>query len=254
MDRLDATKIVVPGLEVRVVRRCASTNLVLLEDPSERPVLLVAEEQSAGRGRRGRRWYSAPGAGLTFSLRRRMLRPARELGGLSLAAGVAVARALRALGASEIALKWPNDLLANGAKLGGILIETRVQDGATVAVIGVGVNCRAMPGLGSRLRRNVIALEQLLRPLPSRNLLAAPIAAELLEALEAFDERGLAALREEWEAMHAHAGQRIRVRLADGRVLAGFCAGVADDGALRLRTRAGLRSLHSGRVVSARPA
>src|SRR6266478_1130751 len=125
MDRLDAAAIVVPGVEVRVVQRCASTNSVLLKGPCTGPVLLAAEEQTAGRGRRGRRWHSAPGAGITFSLSRSLQRPAREAAGLSLVAGVALARALRALGVAQAALKWPNDLLVNGAKLGGILVETR---------------------------------------------------------------------------------------------------------------------------------
>ena len=261
MDRLDAVKIktalgVHAGeLEVEVLDACGSTNTALLDRPDEKtPRLLAAEFQSAGRGRHGRRWYGAPGAAVTFSLRRRMHRPLRELGGASLAAGVAVARALRASGVPGIALKWPNDILAHGAKLGGILIETRVQGAAVVAVIGVGVNYRATPGLQSRLRRTITSLEELARPLPARNLLIARIAAELLDVLDAFDATGLAMLREEWEALHAHAGQRIRVRLADGRVIAGVPAGVADDGALRLRTRRRVRDLHAARVISARPA
>ena len=264
MDRLDAGAIAAAlgprarELEIEVVESCGSTNAALLERPdTDIPRLLAAEMQTAGRGRHGRRWYGVPGAAITFSLRRRMRRPPRELGGATLAVGVAVARALRALGASEIALKWPNDLLATGrnagAKLGGILTQTRVQGGAVIAVIGVGVNCRAMPGLAARLRRSIATLEELVRPLPPRNLLIARIASELLDVLQAFDASGLAVLREEWESMHAHAGQRIQVRLADGRVLAGVPAGLAEDGALRLRTRTGVRALHSGRVVTARP-
>src|SRR5687767_15853605 len=125
MDRLEAAAIALPGVAVRVVERCTSTNDLALKAQS--PVLLAAEEQTAGRGRRGRRWHSAPGAGLTFSLGRRIRRPARELAALSLVAGVAAARALRALGVRQAALKWPNDLLVDGAKLGGILVETRSQ-------------------------------------------------------------------------------------------------------------------------------
>src|SRR5258705_7763364 len=108
-----------PGIETRFVERCRSTNETLLAQG--RPgVLLVAEEQTAGRGRRGRRWHSAPGAGLTFSLARTVRRPLRELAGLSLVAGVAVARALRALGGTRAALKWPNDIMVGEAKLGGL--------------------------------------------------------------------------------------------------------------------------------------
>src|SRR5436190_24276906 len=144
------------GIEVRRIERCASTNDVLLA--ANRPgVLLIADEQTAGRGRRGRRWYSAPGAGLTFSL---SVKIGRTVAGLSLVAGVAAARALRALGVAQAALKWPNDLEVDGAKLGGILVETRSQGRATHAVIGIGLNCRHDAGLELRLRRRVGALDQ----------------------------------------------------------------------------------------------
>jgi BirA family biotin operon repressor/biotin-[acetyl-CoA-carboxylase] ligase len=185
-----------------------------------------------------------------LSLAWRTRRAVRELAGLSLAAGVAAARALRALGARDVALKWPNDLFAHGAKLGGVLVETRALATGTLVVVGIGLNCRTHPGLGARLRRKVAALEELLDPLPPRSALAARIAAELLDVLEAFDASGLETLRGEWEAMNAYAGRRLRVRLGDGRTLAGLAAGIAADGALRLRTRAGVRELHSGRIVS----
>src|SRR3989337_3327165 len=117
MDRLDAAAIVLPGVEVRVVELCSSTNDVLVKTISEKPVLLVAEEQTAGRGRRGRRWHSAPGAGVTFSLGRRIRRPVRELASLSLVAGVAAARALRALGVRQAALTMAHDIAAGGAQV-----------------------------------------------------------------------------------------------------------------------------------------
>src|SRR5687767_15626760 len=133
MDRLDAAAIVVPGVEVRVVERCTSTNDLLSRENN--PVLLAAEEQTAGRGRRGRRWHSPPGAGVTFSLGRRVRRPVRELAALSLVAGVAATRALHALGVHAARLKWPNDLVVvDGAKLGGILVETRHGGGAVIGV------------------------------------------------------------------------------------------------------------------------
>lgn len=242
-------------LALRVVDACPSTNALLLAAPAEgRPVLLAAELQTAGRGRRGRRWISPRGAGLTFSLRTLLACSLRQAAGLPLAVGVALARALRGLGATDVALKWPNDLMARGAKLGGVLIETRPAAGATLAVIGVGLNCSASPRAATQLRRPVIALEQLLAPLPSRNLVAARLARELLAVLEHFELRGLAAVRDDWEAMHADAGQRLRLRLADGRQVTGVAAGLAADGALRLITRDGLRSVPGAQVRSARTA
>lgn len=242
-------------LEVRVLDACPSTNTVLLADGPEAPArLLAAEEQTAGRGRRGRRWLSCVGAGLTFSLARRMACPARELAPLSLAAGVATVRALRALGAAEVMLKWPNDLMVHGGKLGGILAETRIRGETSTAVVGIGLNWRAARGLEARLGRRIAVLDDSIRPLPSRNALVARIATELLDALAAFEAHGLAPFKEDWEAFDAYRGLRLRVRLADGHVLAGVAEGLADDGGLRLRTRTGVRAVKGGRVVNARAA
>jgi len=245
-DRLDAAAIVLPGVEVRVVERCTSTNDLALRGRFPSPVLIAAEEQTAGRGRRGRRWHSAPGAGITFSLGRRINRPARELAALSLVAGVATARALRALG-MDARLKWPNDLIVDGAKLGGILVETR---NGNHAVIGIGLNCRRDPALENKVRRKLAYLNNSV----ARNEVIQRVGRALLEALEQFEKHGLEALRAEWEAMDAHAGQKLRVRLADGRTLSGVAGGLGADGSLQLHTRQGLRAVRSGRVVSARAA
>lgn len=243
-----------PGVEVRRVARCGSTNSVLLAERDQAaPVLLVAAEQTAGRGRRGRRWHAAPGAALTFSLARRIRRPARELAALSLVAGVAAVRALRALGVAQAALKWPNDLLAGGAKLGGILVETRAARGATLAVFGIGINLRGAAELERRLHRKVAALDQFIDVGNGDKIIHA-IVTDLLSAIDAFEAGGFEAARGEWEALHAHAGQRLKVRLADGRSVTGIAMGLAQDGALSLRTRAGMKVIRSGRVVSARAA
>jgi len=252
MDRLDAGAIRVHGAEVRVAGRCTSTNTILLAGDIARPVLLAADEQTAGRGRRGRRWHSPASSGILFSLALPMRRPVRELGGLSIVAGLAAVRALRALGATEVALRWPNDLLVRGAKLGGILVETRAQGAGSAAVVGIGINHLSVDGLASRLRRGVAALDQLLRPLPARNAVISAVGCELIGALRAFDAEGFAQFRGDWEELHAFAGKPLRVRLADGRVVAGVAAGLDADGALQVRTRTGLRTVRNGRVLLAR--
>ncbi|HZQ75416.1 MAG TPA: biotin--[acetyl-CoA-carboxylase] ligase [Burkholderiales bacterium] len=252
MDVLDASQIALRGVDVRVLERCTSTNSLLLESAVRRPALLACEAQTAGRGRRGRRWHSVPGRSITFSLACAVRRAPRELAALSLVAGVACVRALRRLGAAGVSLKWPNDLLAGGAKLGGILVETRSQAGATHAVIGVGLNFAPSRALARRVRRRIAYVADHVKA--GRNEVIRALGGEILDALAAFEAHGLPALREEWEAMDAHAGQRLRVRLADGRVVSGVAAGLAADGALRLRTRAGLRAVTSGRVVSSRAA
>jgi BirA family biotin operon repressor/biotin-[acetyl-CoA-carboxylase] ligase len=254
-DRLDPAKIVLPGVEVRVVERCGSTNTALIEETTlKAPVLLAAETQTAGRGRRGRRWHSSPGRAITFSLARPIVRSPRELAALSLVAGVAVARGLHAFGVSMAALKWPNDLVAYGAKLGGILVETRSLGRATLAVIGIGINCRRESMLERRLGRSIAFLDDLVLPVPPRNALIQQTALALLEALDAFEVQGLEAVREAWLGLHAYKGKRLRVRLADGRMLTGVASGLAEDGSLQLQTRGGLRAVRSGQVLSARAA
>jgi BirA family biotin operon repressor/biotin-[acetyl-CoA-carboxylase] ligase len=165
---------------------------------------------------------------------------------------------MRKMGVVNAALKWPNDLEANGGKLGGILVETRgLQDGQrrearSLAVIGVGINYRLDPTLTQTLRRRIACLGELLSSPPRRDRVIQACTIALLEALAAFESRGLDAVREEWLALHAHAGQRLRVRLTDGRMVTGIADGLAENGGLQLRTRMGLRAVHSGRVVSAR--
>ena len=251
MDRLQAGAIALPGIEVRVLERCTSTNDLLLA-AGKADVLLAAEQQTAGRGRRGRRWHAAAGTAVTFSLARLVHRPPRELPGLALVAGVGAARALRSLGAARTALKWPNDLVIDGAKLGGILVETRGHGAATLAVIGIGINCRRDAALERRLRRPIAWLERYTDV--HRNRIIGAVAASVLQALAVFESRGLEPLRAEWESMDAHAGERLRLRLADGRVVTGVARGLDDDGALRLQTATGLRAVRSARVVRARPA
>jgi BirA family biotin operon repressor/biotin-[acetyl-CoA-carboxylase] ligase len=243
VDRLDAKAIALPGVTARVLERCTSTNDVALS--AAPPVLVAAEEQTAGRGRRGRRWHSAPGTGVTFSLAKRIARPTRELAAVSLVAGVAVARALHALGARAARLKWPNDVVVDGAKLGGILVESR--DSGHV-VIGIGINCRPVPGLERRVRRKVAFLNEWCTL--SRNVVIREIGAELLERLADFEKNGLATLRTQWEAMDAHAGQWLRVRLGDGRTLSGISSGLGADGSLQLRTARGMRAVMSGTVIA----
>jgi len=198
MDRLSRAGIVVPGLEVRIVERCTSTNAVLWSADHAyhaHPQLLAAEEQTAGRGRHGRRWRSARGAGATFSIRRPMACEQRRLAGLSVAVGISSARALRRLGARGVSLKWPNDLMVNRRKLGGILIETRPHPrpgagpavGGSVVVVGIGINCRTQPRLGARLGRGVASLDEVLRFPVSRNAVIGAVAHEVLRALAAWE-------------------------------------------------------------------
>lgn len=201
---------------------------------------LAAEWQSAGRGRRGRTWIATVGGSLTFSLLWRFERGAGHLGGLSLAAGVAVARALAECGVERTQVKWPNDVVCDFRKLAGILVETNGEiQGPTVAVVGVGVNYRLGERAVDRIDQPVCDVATCAAALPSRSALLAAILSHLGRALEAFDRRGFPGVRDEWRAMHAYQGRPVRVVPTRDAPFDARVADVAPDGALVVETAEG---------------
>lgn len=256
LSLLDAARLraVLGGLasafEVEVADTIESTNSALLVRAGQGApggLVLATEQQRAGRGRRGRAWRSQIGHALTFSLLWRFARGARELAGLSLAVGLALARALRAMGAAQAGLKWPNDLLLPGGKLAGILIEMQGDVlGPSAAVIGIGVNVRADPAVSAAVDQPVADLETALGAAVDRNALLAALLRELHTVLEAFAREGFEPLREEWQSLHALQGRVVSLQLPDGRALEGIARGVAGDGALLLESGGALSRHHSG--------
>lgn len=236
--------------DVDLLPVCDSTNAVLLaraEAGAPSGSVVVAATQTAGRGRRGRAWFSAPGDSLTFSLLWRFA-PGTAPAGLSLAVGLALTRALAKLGAGEAALKWPNDLLKDGRKLGGILVEL-VSGVPHAAVIGIGLNLRLPAAMPEELRRRSAALDAAVDP----DRLLAAILAELLAVLEIFAAQGFAALRGEWRAHHAFENQPVRLLSDFAPPRAGICRGIDDDGALLLEVDGRIERILSGEL-SLRPA
>lgn len=229
-----------------------STNTRLLERAAQNAdtaTVVAAEWQSGGRGRLGRSWHTALGGSLAFSLLWRFARGAGALSGLSLATGVAVARALEGLGAEGIELKWPNDVLRGGHKLAGILIELQGDAlGPTAAVIGIGVNLRLSPADHARIGQAVTDLESACGTAPDRNLALARLLMELHRVFDVFGEKGFAPLRAEWQRRHAHQDRRVTLMLPRSESISGQARGVAEDGALLLETRTGMRRYHSGEV------
>lgn len=240
------------GVAVEVVAETGSTNADLLaRAPSlAAPVLLIAEHQNAGRGRAGRSWLSAPGHSLTFSLAWRFDGGPARLSGLPLAVGTALAETLAGLG-QPVGLKWPNDLLKDGDKLAGILVEiAQADDGATWAVIGIGLNLVLPDELEAQIGRPVAAVPWLARM--DRDTLMAAVLDGLAGALRSFEERGFAAFSARWNLLHAYQGQPV-VILDRGAVLhEGLAAGVDDSGRLLLDTVAGRIAVLAG-DVSLRP-
>lgn len=222
---------------------CGSTNDEAwrrVTDPAARAV--AADHQTAGRGRRGRRWHSPPGCGLYLSW---IARPRfdQSLGpALPLMAAAAVAEAVVALGAPSPTLKWPNDVLLDGRKLAGILCEARGTPAAWTAVVGIGLNVRRPPD-GWPPDVPGIALDERVRGLSSPRALVEPLVGRLEYWLSAVERSGLAPVLEAWHRHAPPAGARMR----QGGVEGAF-AGLAPDGALRLRTAEGIATIHAGEV------
>lgn len=240
-----AARLAREGSRVRlsVADRVDSTSTRLLElaaagAPSG--TCLAAEWQSSGRGRRGRAWISTVGGSLTFSLLWRFERGAGHLGGLSLAAGVAVAHALVECGVERAQVKWPNDVVIDLRKLAGILVETSGEiQGPTVAVVGVGVNYRLGERAIDRIDQPVADVAGCVAPAPSRSALLAALASHLGRALEDFDRRGFAGVRGEWRALHAYHGRPVRVVPPRDPPFEARVTDVAPDGALVVETADG---------------
>jgi BirA family biotin operon repressor/biotin-[acetyl-CoA-carboxylase] ligase len=211
---------------------------------------VFADWQQAGRGRRGRQWLSPPAVNLQFSCLKRFAGGYAGLSGLSLAAGVAAARALEDCGVPDVALKWPNDLVHGDAKLGGILVELGGEFmGPCHAIIGIGINVHLPGGVRAALDRPCADLASLCGgDAPSRNGLAAALIACMVDALETFDASGFAPFAQAWSKRDALAGRRIRVEGAHG-VFDGVAAGVDARGALRVRTHEGTRVMDSAEIT-----
>ncbi|NMM26153.1 MAG: biotin--[acetyl-CoA-carboxylase] ligase [Glaciimonas sp.] len=236
---------------VEVVAETGSTNADLLArlNHLSSPALLVAESQTAGRGRAGRSWHSAPGCALTFSLAWRFALPIQALLGLPLAVGVALAEALAQFDI-RVGLKWPNDVLKDGNKLAGILVETMAmptsKQGGTWAVIGIGLNLSVPDRLEAQIGHAVADLPWLARL--DRNLLLAALLNGLTESLVQFESDGFAAFEARWNGLHAFAGKTVLI-LDRGQVAQqGVAIGVDAIGRLLLDTAAGRVAVLAGDV------
>lgn len=238
---------------LEILDSAPSTNTLALERAAGGAAsgsVVAADWQTAGRGRQGRPWHAAIGGALTFSMIWRFPQGAGFLSGLSLAVGVAVVRALQSLGAGEVQLKWPNDVIWRGGKLAGILIEMQGDAlGPSCVVIGIGVNVRMPESVREIVDQAVADLEAACGRSVDRNAALAAMMNELHCVLETFTKAGFTALRAEWEHYHAYQDARVTIALPDGRRETGIARGVSGDGALLLATAEGVRSYHSGDVT-----
>ncbi|GLQ92510.1 biotin--[acetyl-CoA-carboxylase] ligase [Dyella acidisoli] len=212
--------------------------------------IVMAETQTAGRGRRGRSWLSPPGLNIYLSCLKRFEAGFASLSGLSLATGVIVLRALQALGIHGPRLKWPNDVLADGGKLAGILVELSGEyQGPCAAIIGVGINLRLTEALREQAGQPVCDLAALAHGTPpDRNRAAAALITSMVEGLDQFERDGFVAFVDEYTEHDALRGVPLRVSSPTGD-LDGIGAGIDARGALQLQTAAGLRGIDSADVT-----
>ena len=213
------------------------------------PYACLCEHQLAGRGRRGRVWEDGAGRDICLSLLWRFGAGEARAQGLSLAIGVAVARALEATGASGIGLKWPNDIVWQDRKLGGILIEGSVSGRDWVVVIGVGINVHPAAEPDSRVPR--VHLASIPGAQVSRNRLAARLIAEISAQCARYETRGAGPAIEEWKRLDAMRGRPVRVDRPGGEV-GGIARGVDEAGELLVEVNGGLERFVSAEV-SLRP-
>ncbi len=230
-----------------------STNLFLLRKAAQGECLhgaiCIAEAQSAGRGRRGQSWIATPYANIMLSLSWQLNDFAKTAGGLSLAAAVALVRSLTDCGVQGVQLKWPNDLMWQRQKLGGVLVEVRNQaSGDASVVIGVGLNVYLAPEHARAIEQEWTDLTRITDAVVDRDHLAASMITRLREMLETYGQEGFRSFRDEWEGLHIYQGQLVKV-LHDKGMTHSWVLGAADDGALRVMEEDGrIRAYYTGEI------
>lgn len=241
-----------PGFSVEAVLETGSTNADLLhrvrQKQPARPLLRAAVHQSAGRGRSGRRWLASPGAALLFSLAMPMATAEARIAAATLACGIGVAEALRDAGV-PISLKWPNDLLIDGRKLGGVLCQLAIDGGGRrTLVVGVGINWHLDAAMRDSIGQPAAALDETPAARLPRETLIGRIADAVARALQVYDEHGFVPLQPRFMALFAHREATVDLLEMGVRVATGRALGVDGEGRLLIEAGGGLRSFGSGEV------
>ncbi len=256
LDLLDRER-VLAGLDAQTSKRCSGLELKFALDSTSAYLgrsargctsghVCLTEYQTAGRGRRGRHWVSPFGTNLYLSMLWRFQGTGR-LGGLSLAVAVAVVEALEQVGAPRLELKWPNDVLYQGRKLAGILIEVAGEaNGECQVIVGVGVNMGMPPAEGGMIDQPWADLTETGARL-DRNHAAGTLIGNLLRGLERFEKYGLSPCLESWRERDSMYGQPVTVHFVDGD-LVGIGRGIDEAGQFLVEHGDGTERLNYGEV------
>jgi BirA family biotin operon repressor/biotin-[acetyl-CoA-carboxylase] ligase len=235
-----------------------STNTYLLgRTPplAGRFAVAIADEQTSGRGRHTRRWVSPHGAGLYLSFAYSFAQTPQNMTSLTLAVGAGIVTLLHDLGVNGVQLKWPNDMVALGGKLGGILTEVMPRRGETSSVVvGLGLNidlpADAETSIESDWARRPVDMKQLMAVVPATEIVAAAVIEGLFGVMKKFTLLGFAGFADEWAAHDWLRGREIVVDMPH-RQITGIAAGVAADGALLIDTGTETTRVVSGSIVMA---
>ena len=234
------------SITIKAATGSTNSDLVQSEAPSINGRVILAETQLLGRGRRGRTWMSPFARNIALTLGCGVQRSGQELGGLSLVVGYAVLRALEALGVNDLALKWPNDILYQGRKLCGVLIEMDHSRRSPEAVIGIGINHSGAELVRAQVDQGLAELVESKNP-PTRNETAAAMISGVRKQVDRFNAHGFEAFRPEWDARHYFSGRQVRVAGA-GKAMIGRVLGVSPFGELHLSTPHGQEFLSGGEI------
>ena len=240
-------------LDVEIHRVISSTNDVVMQRLAESrssQILCAAEMQTAGKGRRGRRWVSPFGSNIYLTYGRFVRRNLSGFGGLSLVVGMLAVDVLRSMGLQNVGLKWPNDIMLDGGKLGGILLELRASEARGIGLVaGVGLNLSLKAEEASSIDQPWSAISsQLAMP---RNILLGRLGGMMVNVIQAFEDVGFDSFVDKWGEYNLYAGQQINV-IRGSEMISGVDNGVDRDGNLLLRTETGLE-VHNSGEVSVRP-
>ncbi len=239
--------------QLDVLDVCASTNQAIVEKHQLTPLpngsVCMAEMQTMGRGRLGRTWVSPYGQNLYISFLWNFKGGISALSGLSLACGVAVCRALKSLGLNGHGLKWPNDILWEGKKLGGILVEIQGESqGGYTAIIGIGLNYQMNELSSGEIGQPWVDVCHAYGEKMGRNKLAAHVLAEVLSILHGYEETGLLPHVEQWNNYDCYRDKTVRI-LSGEQYEEGVASGISKTGELLLLTPDGrTKKIMSGEV------
>ena len=227
-----------------VLQQIDSTNTYLMEQTklqSNKNIACFAEQQTHGRGRRGRHWTSPFGNNIYHSLLWYFDKDPAEIMGLSLVTSVSIVRALKRYGVTErLSVKWPNDILFDNKKLAGILIEVGGEShGYCAAVIGIGINTQLTKKQACGIDQPWAALNNITSEKIKRNKLAGILLDELVTAITEFENEGLGIFTNEWRKYNAHENKFVTLHTANKKIVEGIMSGITDEGAIIITDKSG---------------